>query len=283
MRRLFCLLTAVCTSVSSSLLASGMTLHIWMAEKAANEYVQIPELREFLQQQAAAYKNGSIFPDSGYAINHPFGEYAHWHRFLNSYYEVIDSRCDDLGNAKCGKAFAHMLGVLAHDIGDVNFDRHFVTAEAHHDHAGDIGTAQSYTDPGCDFLAILEHKRGFKIPDLNLPEDELLAAFDLGGEVSVTSEEMNKGAAIQKLALVGEPLGSPFTYLYYKAKMPWGSRNYLDARGGVNDTARRIAHAWELIWVRYHRRESAADVFYSVGGWPYVDFYVDGQLLEDFE
>ncbi|MDQ3231267.1 MAG: hypothetical protein M3Q07_05550 [Pseudobdellovibrionaceae bacterium] len=175
-----------------------------------------------------------------------------------------------------------MLGSLAHSLGDVNFDRHFVTAEAHHDHGGDIDKAQSLTDPGCDFLAILEHKRGFKIPDLNLPEDELLSAFAKGGQVSVTAEDMKKGAAIQKLALVGEPLGSPFTYLYYKAKMPWASKNYVHARGGVNDTARRIAHAWELVWVRYHRQESTADLFNSIGGWPYVDFYVSDELMEDF-
>ncbi|WP_176736617.1 zinc dependent phospholipase C family protein [Oligoflexus tunisiensis] len=282
MRLFFSILATLGLGVSSSLFASGMTLHIWMAEKAANEYVHIPELRAFLQEQSAAYKNGSIFPDSGYAAGHAFGEYSHWDHFLNSYYAVIDERCPDLSSGACRKAFAHMLGSLAHSIGDVNFDRHFVTAEAHHDHGGDIGTAQSYTDPGCDFLAILEHKRGFKIPDLNLPTAELLAAFDRGGQVSVTAEDMNKGAAIQKLALVGEPLGSPFTYLYYKAKMPWGSKNYVHARGGVNDTARRIAHAWELVWVRYHRGESPEGLFDSVGGWPYVDFYIADELLENF-
>jgi hypothetical protein len=282
MRRLFGVLAALGFTVSSNLLASGMTLHIWMAEKAANEYVQIPELRAFLQSEAAAYKNGSIFPDSGYTINHPFGEYAHWHNFLNAYYDEINERCPDLSTAPCRKAFAHMLGSLAHSLGDVNFDRHFVTAEADNDHGGDIDKAQTFTDPGCDFLAILEHKRGFKIPDLDLPMDELLGAFARGGEVSVTAEDMKKGAAIQKLALVGEPLGSPFTYLYYKSKMPWAAKNYVDARGGVNDTARRIAYAWELVWIRYHRQESTADLFNSVGGWPFVDFYIADQLMEDF-
>jgi hypothetical protein len=282
MRRLFGVLVALGFTVPTHLLASGMTLHIWMAEKAANEYVQIPELRAFLQDEAAAYKNGSIFPDSGYTINHPFGEYAHWHNFLNAYYDEINERCPDLSTRSCRKAFAHMLGSLAHSLGDVNFDRHFVTAEADNDHGGDIDKAQTFTDPGCDFLAILEHKRGFKIPDLDLPVDVLLGAFARGGEVSVTADEMKKGAAIQKLALVGEPLGSPFTYLYYKSKMPWAAKNYVDARGGVNDTARRIAYAWELVWIRYHRQESTADLFNSVGGWPFVDFYIADQLMEDF-
>lgn len=278
MRRLIALL-GLC--LSSSLFASGMTLHIWIAEKAAQEFVQIPELQAFLAEQEAAYKSGSIFPDSGYVINSPYGEYAHWHDFLNAYYAVINTRCPDLSSAPCRKAFAHLLGVVAHDLSDVNFDRHFVTEEAHQDHGGDISLAQTFTDPGCDFLAILEHQRGFKIPDLSLPESELLETF-AGTGFNVTAADMQKAAGIQKLALVGEPLGSPFTYLYYRSKMPWASRNYLDARGGVNDTAHRIAHAWELVWVRYHQKVPQDSVFYSVGNWPFVDFFVGGELLENF-
>ncbi|MDQ3231268.1 MAG: hypothetical protein M3Q07_05555 [Pseudobdellovibrionaceae bacterium] len=38
MRRLFGVLAALSTGVSSSLFASGMTLHIWMAEKAADDF-----------------------------------------------------------------------------------------------------------------------------------------------------------------------------------------------------------------------------------------------------
>ena len=39
-------------------------------------------------------------PYSGYAISHPYGEYAHWHNFLNAYYEVIESRCPDFWNRR---------------------------------------------------------------------------------------------------------------------------------------------------------------------------------------
>ena len=57
-----------------------------------------------------------------------------------------------------------MLGSLAHSIADVNFDRHFVTEVARQDQNNDIGKAQSYTDPGCDFLAILETSADSKFP-----------------------------------------------------------------------------------------------------------------------
>lgn len=253
--------------LASPLWASGMTLHIWMAEMAANEFVQIPELRSFLLEQDKAYQSGSIFPDSGYAIEHPFGEYSHWEDFLNSYYQEIKSRCPKLDSPDCRQAFAHMLGVLAHDIGDVNFDRYFVTEVARQDQGNDTGKAQSFTDPGCDLLAILEHKRAFRFPEFTIPHSFILSAFERGGEVTATPEDIYAGAAIQKLALVGEPLGSPFAYFYYKSKMPWGSKNYLTARGGVVDTARRIAFAWQLAWIFFHSDDGSGDLFQALGGW----------------
>ncbi len=282
MRHLRALWAFVSLSFAPGVFASGMTLHIWMADIATEQYVQFPELQDLMQEQSAAYRSGSIFPDSGYAINHEYGEYAHWHKFLNAYYAVIEQRCPTMETVECRRVFAHFLGSLAHSVADVNFDRHFVTEVGNHDHGGDVDKAQTFTDPGCDFLAILEHKRGFKIPELKLPAEELLAAFQYGGEVQVTAEEMKRGTDIQRLGLVGEPLGSPFTYFYYKNNMKWGSKNYVDARGGVNDTARRIAHAWDLVWLRYNRKDGDGPLFNSTGPWPYVDFYVADQLLEDF-
>ncbi len=282
MRGVLGALLVLCLGSPRSLWASGMTLHIWMAEKAAQEYVTQPELKELLDEQGAAWRNGAVFPDAGYAIKKPFGEYAHWHEFLNAYYAVFREQCPSLATEPCRRIFAHLLGVLAHDIGDVNFDRHFVTSVAAADQGGDIDKAQALTDPGCDFLAILEHQRGFRIPDLKLPEDTLLAAFERGGEVNVTREDLRRSAGIQKLALVGEPLGSPFTYLYYKSKMSWGAQNYYSARGGVEDTARRIGIAWDLLWESLAAPLQDKALFFSEGGWPNVDFYVNGHLLEDF-
>lgn len=277
----------VCTaifilSLSTRVWASGMTLHIWISELAAQKYVYTYELQQVLREQEAAYKSGSIFPDSGYAINHLYGEYAHWHKFLNAYYAVVEQQCPTLETEDCRRLFAHFLGTLAHDLTDVNFDRHFLTEVGDHDHGGDWDKAQTFTDPGCDFLSILEHQRGFKIPDLKLPENQLIAAFNLGNEVAVSIADIQKGTNLQKLALIGEPLGSPFTYFYYKQNMAWGSTHYVDARGGVIDSAQRIAEAWELVWQHYNRHEIGKELFNSAGQWPLMDFYVAGQLLEDF-
>lgn len=88
---------------------------------------------------------------------------------------------------------------------------------------------------------------------------------------------------IVRLGLASEPLGAPFAYFYYKNKMPWGSKNYMTARGGVEDTANRIAKVWELVWLAYHREDGRSKVLFSnKNAWPNADFYIDGHYLENF-
>jgi hypothetical protein len=49
----------------------------------AREYVVDPELKQFLSDRSAMVRNGAVFPDTGYAADHAYGEYAHWADFLN--------------------------------------------------------------------------------------------------------------------------------------------------------------------------------------------------------
>ncbi|MFW7379591.1 MAG: zinc dependent phospholipase C family protein [Oligoflexus sp.] len=264
---------------TSQALASGMTLHIWKSDMAV-ELLSDPGLQNFMQSQRAAYRNGAVFPDTGYAINHAYGEYSHWHDFLNSYYSIIDRRCPTLESQDCQQLFAHFLGSLAHTIADINFDRHFVTSAAQIDYQGSIDTSQSWLDTGLDFLAVFEHKRAFQIPKFQVPVQALLEAFDEGGELSVSRLDLLKGSSVLGLGLIFEPVGASFTYFYYKNNMPWAAANYLHARGGVVDSAERIARAWELVWQAFQqgRRDP---LFATYGHWPHADFYVAGRWLED--
>jgi len=258
--------------------ASGMTLHIWKADLAV-ERLADQDLQNLMQNQRPAYRNGAVFPDTGYAINHPYGEYSHWHDFLNSYYAIINRRCPTLASTDCQQLFAHFLGSLAHTIADINFDRHFVTAAAKIDYDGSIDTAQSWVDTGLDFLAVFEHKRAFQVSKFQIPLQALLEAFDERAEVSVSSIDLLKGSSVLRLGLIFEPVGASFTYFYYKNRMPWAAANYLQARGGVLDSAERIARAWELVWRDFHQGQREA-LFETYGSWPDADFYVAGKWLE---
>lgn len=265
-------------SWSSLAFSSGMTLHIWKSDLAV-ERVQDAELKSLLEQNRSAYRNGSVFPDTGYIVKHAYGEYSHWHGFLNAYYRVILNRCPSLASGDCQELFSHFLGSLAHTIADINFDRHFVTAAAQIDYDGDIGVAQSWLDTGIDFLAIFEHGRAFQVPQFKLPLDALLEAYQEGGEIDVTAADLLAGSKIISLGLVAEPIGAAFTYWYYKSNMPWAAKNYYGAKGGVLDTAEKISRAWDIVWEAYQRHDPIL-LFDTLGSWPYADFYIDGYWLE---
>ena len=277
---LLALLALIVTGLSfsaSTAWASGITLHLFMADLAV-EYLPPSALKDLLQKNQNAYRSGSIFADSGYAANHAYGEFSHWHDFLNQYQQTLIERCPDPGATEnCAKVWAHFFGTVAHALSDNNFDRYFVPQVAAHDFNGNI---DKFTDTGYDFLAILDHQRGYCMLRANHPLEVLLEVFDRQG-LAVSVQDLQRGIRKQRLVLLAEPLGSPFAYLYYKARMPWGSRNYLNARGGIRDTAARLASAWSHILAGLEACRPT--VFASQGGWPYVTFYLDGIPLENFQ
>lgn len=256
--------------------ASGMGIHIYMADMSIQS-VENDEVREILKSNWTAYRNGAIFPDSGYAVGHPYGEYAHWDGFVIDYFDEVKAQCFQAVRPDCQSIIAHFFGSLSHSIADVLFDSYFVTETARHDFKGSASVAQNYTDPGIDFISTIEHLRG-PIVLLNYnPMDVLVTVLNKRYTFldRVDSGLLNKGFNIQRLALLGEPAGTPFVYLYFKYKMPWGGSNYMHARGGVYDTARVIATVIDRVYPLFKSRKTGREIFGSKGwGWPYVDFYI---------
>ena len=71
-------------------LANGQTSHVWITEQAV-PLVTDPELAELLTRDdlRVALVSGTMFPDGGYAVDHPYGEEAHWEPFQTAYLEWI--------------------------------------------------------------------------------------------------------------------------------------------------------------------------------------------------
>ena len=79
--------------------------------------------------------------------------------------------------------------------------------------------------------------------------------------------------------MAGEPIAATVTYHYYRPHLRWARHNMLEAPGGIKDTARKIAHVWDMLWRA--RREGAADEkpFATPGRWPYFDLKVYGENI----
>ena len=266
----------------ASAFASGMMLHIWMGDHAA-DMVSDPELQLLLGAEQSSYRSGCVYPDSGYAVpDRHWGEFSHWGGFLNSYARYISRTCQYPFTGNCRTLVAHYLGTLCHSLGDVNFDRYFVRQVANQTFQGSLSRAQDFTDKGLDFIAVMEERRGKQFKWQWAPVDDLVNIYEDSGH-GVSKDEIVKGVQIHNLANLGIRLVAPLTWLFYKQQSPWAVENYLTARGGVFDTGSEIARAWDQAWTFLKNSGHSAEypeIGFS-GSWPDISYVIASGFQED--
>jgi hypothetical protein len=252
---------------------------MWMADQAL-DYLEDQDLKDLMIRERNAYRYGSIFPDTGYSINHPYGEIAHWDGFMNAYHRVVQQECADLVTSSCRSLYAHYLGSVSHSLADINFDGKFIPQAARVDYGGDIDRAQRWIDIGLDMVALMAHGRGLVQPLWHLPAHMIAKVFAQIPDTNVTADDLRRGARRHRLGMVGEPLAATVTYHYYKAHLRWASQNMVDAGGGIKDTAHKIAQVWEILWKARRNGHGDERPFATLGRWPYMDFLVYGKPIE---
>ena len=255
--------------------ASGITLHMFMVDHAIAK-IKDKSFKQFLKNNWHTLQNGVMFPDSGYASKVKYGEFAHWAPFLNTFGGYLDETCSWPLDLRCETLFAYFLGSLAHTLGDINFDRYFVTAVAQQSFKGNMGDAQNYTDFGLDMLAIWDYDRGRIMPYKWAPTDEMAIVLSRT-EIPTSSADIALGTNLLYAGILAERPGSIFTYVYYALRSRWAYQNYLRAKGGVFDSGRIIAEVWQQVWdtVMRDRRFVGLTRFHNQGGWPNVDFWIE--------
>ena len=246
----------------SASLASGIGLHIFMAE-VASTLVNSTSLSQLLQTQSRAVKNGARYPDSGYPINQLVGEFNHWQTFLNHYQDYIRANCKMPFDKNCAVLAAHFLGCAAHSIGDVNWDKVFLRQVA--DIMGKTVSQAQEIDYKYDSLAVVDFNRTDFVPLPYVPL-ELFTKFyqELGKDY--TAADISAGTGIMFGVLIGQVYSAPIVYKAFRSSLPWSADHYFDADGGVLYSAREIASVWNQIWQRWSDGRNATLSF--SGFWP---------------
>lgn len=261
---------------SSPLFSSGINLHMLMADHALDR-LQHKDLQILLQTEQDAYRNGAIFPDTGYMLGANYGEFSHWSSFFNPYIKYILQKCSIQQfrtDRDCQKLFAHFLGTLAHAIGDVNFDRYFVTEVAKREFSGDISKAQDYTDYWLDYIAMMEIPKAKEYPKKFVPLDDLINVYS-EANYPVNREEVRKNTSIQYW--INVVAMRRFAHIFWNRGIqmaPWAARHYYLAKGGVVDTAQLISGIWDKVWQKISM-EDTIPVFYEKGRWPNKEFGIE--------
>ena len=84
------MLLAAAAVVVGAALANGQDTHVWITRDALRHLPE-GELKDLLADPAneAALVHGSMFPDGGYAVDHDYGETAHWEPFQGRYGHAV--------------------------------------------------------------------------------------------------------------------------------------------------------------------------------------------------
>lgn len=234
-------------------LANGQTTHVWISEAAKDE---LPEgdLRDFVTDEAVynAIRNGTMFPDGGYATGHPYAEPAHWEPLQHAYLEWIRSNYEPPWTDEAKQHIGFLLGMGSHGLADQSFDALYIERGRQEDATADW--SESF-DEATDVVWASRTGKAEIPPDF-VPAEALIPLYESVHGIEVSADDLEDGQTLLRVALwaVGEAGSDPEVTADYAAEFPWMC-SHLEAPevfGTPPDEALVVARYWEVVWHRLH-------------------------------
>ena len=253
------MLAAVLVALGSAALANGQTTHIWIT-RAARDRLPPGELAELLQQPELEpmLVHGTMFPDGGYPLGHPYGETAHWEPFQTRYLEWIKSTWGPPYTGDAAPHVAFLMGLGSHGLADQTFDAFYLNRSQIYD--ADLGWADGRSMDEATDVVWARMTGAQEVPDRWVPMDELLPLFEASG-IEVDADTLSEGQGLLELAVgaVGAAGSSGGDLSYYEDAFPWATSNLdNDELPGIPEyEADVIASYWAELWDRLHAMSGA--------------------------
>ena len=245
--------------------ANGQHSHLWITEHALTHLEDGP-LKSLLSssEHLDKLKNGSMFPDGGYAVNDPYGEAAHWEPIQQAYLDWILEHHEDVSSGDGGAHAAFLLGMASHGMGDQVYDSLFLEAAKQYDVDSDwsMYSIEEGTDVG-----LASEVSPLDPPPQWVPTDALAEVFASVNQHEVSSETLLEGQTLLALAVlfVANMGQNPDSVALYNDRFPWATTHQLDPNipGTPSCEGAVIALYWETLWAEL-RGEDWPDVLTTV-------------------
>ncbi len=205
------------------------------------------------------------FPDSGYAVDDPYGEMAHWPPFLEAFigHVLVEAGPPPYETDDARRLAAFAIGLACHGLQDEIFDSIFLHHIREHD-----GEGQDAADPGTDAML---HTDGYLRwrPAQWAPLDDLVRVFADEG-YAVEPETIEAGMLRVKFLVIDNFHNlAPTLDRRYRPLLPWTARHYVDPAvpGSLAAEIPATGAFIEALWQRLHGRAPMAGIV----GHPYPD------------
>jgi MYXO-CTERM domain-containing protein len=237
--------------------ANGAYTHVHVSQ-LAHERLPAGELRALLSEPDAvrAYEAGSMFPDSGYAVDDAYGELAHWEPFVNAYVAFLRRTYGgDYGSPEARTHVAFLMGVASHGLADQSYDttlleRAFEIDGPEHDAAP--------VDQFADYFLVVDEAVVFTVEAWAPYADMVTVIEEASGrrvEESLLLDAMNRMESVT--GLQSDPRVARRNYWTAWEHYPFlGTHVYApDVVGSVPWLAGLVAEYWAVLWRRLHETD----------------------------
>lgn len=256
--------------------ACGVNAHTWISDSAICQLPVGSELQLLMSRQDLVdlVRIGSSFPDSGYPIDQPYAEYAHWSPFVENCVRRFQERyppSEPLSEEGLREA-AFLLGAASHGLEDELFDTQFLRWTFQED-----GVDQEEIDGAVDFFIVADGHTVLR-PNPELPLATVLEALHTEG-ISVTEDEIHRGYGFIQLALnlTDSPIAANNFANQQRPQMPWSATHYLDPdiTGSLAYEPRIISKQLEVNWARLRGHFESQEALIALSPDP-----LEGERLE---
>ena len=252
--------------------ACGQQTHTWISLKALESLPEGP-LRRLLTDpaQREMLVNGSMFPDGGYAIDHPYGEAAHWAPFHRAYLRWIQEQYDPpYDDPVAATHVAFLMGLSSHGLADEYYDATFFAASRVHDARPDDLDHHDNFDTQTDILFAAASAHRIE-PSAALPMEPILHIFDNVLNLSVEADQIQRGQQLLQTAawLVATSSQNPSEVATAHIAYPWAGEHIEDdaVSGSPPVIAEAVAAHWQALWATLQGEQSFNDLPVSFS-WP---------------
>lgn len=242
------------SAVAPVAVANGALTHIHISQLARDALEPGP-LRTFLDDPAAmdACERGSMFPDSGYAAEDPYGEFSHWEPFFDPYLRYVDAeRGGDFGSPEAKEELGFLLGMMSHGIADQVYDTTLLARSFEVDGPEPDGLS---VDQYADYFLVIDHGIVLK-PDTGAPFASLTAVLRAEmGRDDLQQSTLENGMDLISISVRAQGLLlAKGSYLTAWNAFPFlGTHIYNErATGSIPWLGKLVARYWESIWARAH-------------------------------
>ncbi len=240
--------------VASPSRANGAYSHIHISHLAVDALPEGP-VRTLLEdpEMLLACEQGSMFPDSGYAADDPFGEFAHWEPFHEPFLQYLRSlHGGDFSSREAKTQIAFLLGIMSHGLADQIYD---TTLLARTFEADGPENADLPVDQYADYFLVIDQGVMLKTPKGG-PYPQLVHVLNGEmGRTDLTEKDLDDAMYLMQLVL-----GAQGTLLAKGGYLPaWNAYPFLGthiynekAVGSLPWLAGPISELWQVVWARLH-------------------------------